>query len=339
MTSVAAVTSLLLALAGGLAARASGQKPIWTITGGGGDTIFGLPSDVAANVSTGSVFIADQARPGIVELDAATGKLRRIIGRKGDGPGEIRAVGPIGLAPDGSLLGMYDQGRQTLELYAFSGKPVARLRAGMLYYPKGILLLADSVGVLSGGHLVDEQQVASVLFVRRNSETATGPPVSPAMNGRGTAQVVSSLYVAGGPLAPAAGGAYMAEAATGDIWLVTPERSRKLVSGPGVGVPDMAGKFMRRITDQGKEYLRTWFNFPRPRYIERLHDGAFLEAWSDLDDSTLRFYRLEDGKRPRLLRQFGLAVYALTRYDHDSFIFIVNQGGDYLIERVRLKLE
>lgn len=339
MLRVVAMAVLCTSLAGGFIVEMSAQEPLWAITGIGGDTIFGLPSDVAACASSGSVFITDQSRRAIVELDANTGKLRRFIGRKGDGPGEIRAVGPIGLSPDGSLLGMYDQGRQTVEAYARPASAVARLRVGMLYFPKGILVLTDSQYALSGGHLVDERQVASVLFVRRNSVTATGPPVPLATEGQGSARVVPSLYVAGGPLARADDGVFLAEASTGDVWHVTTAQSRKLLDGPGLGVPGMVDKFLRRVTDQGKEYLQTWFSFPQPKFLERLPDGAFIEAWSDQDHSTLSFYRLEKGKQPRLMRKLPLAVYAIARYDNDSFILMAKQDGDYLIERVRLDLK
>jgi hypothetical protein len=315
------------------------QEPLWVISSSRGDTIFGLPSYVATRASSGSVFITDQSRKAIVELDAATGKLRRFIGREGDGPGESRAVGPIGLSPDGSLLGMYDQGRQTVEAYALPASAIARLRVGMLYFPKGILVLPDSQYALSGGHLVDEQRVASVLFVRRNSVTATGPPVPLATEGEGSARVVPGLYVAGGPLARADEGVFLAEALTGDIWHVTPEQSRKLLDGPGLGVPSMVDKFLRRVTDQGKEYLQTWFSFPQPKFLERLPDGAFIEAWSDQDHSTLSFYRLEKGRQPRLVRKLALAVYAMARYDKNSFILMAKRDGDYLIERVRLDLK
>jgi hypothetical protein len=320
------------------ATGASAQEPAWTISSATGDTIFGLPAYVATRRASGSVFITDESRKGIVELDAATGALRRIIGREGDGPGEMRSVGPVGLSPDGSLLGMYDQGRQTVEAYALPGTPVARLRAGSLYFPKAILLLADSVYVLSGGHLVDQQQVASVLFVRRNSITATGPPVSSATDANGKADVMSSLYVVGGPLARADDGVFLADAATGDVWHVTPEQSRKVVDGPGLGVPDMVNKFLRPITREGKQYLRTWFTFPQVKYVEQLAGGAFLEAWSDQDHSKLSFFRLERGRKAKLLRELPLAVYNLTRYDEDSFILMAKMDGDYLIERVRLDL-
>lgn len=339
MSRVVAMVALCASLAGGSIVETSAQEPLWTIAGIGGDTIFGLPSDVATRASSGSVFITDQSRRAIVELDGNTGKLRRFIGRKGDGPGEIRAVGPIGLSPDGSLLGMYDQGRQTVEAYALPASAIARLRVGMLYFPKGILGLPDSQYALSGGHLVDEQQVASVLFVRRNSVTATGPPVPLATEGEGSARVVPSLYVAGGPLARADEGVFLAEASTGDVWHVTPGQSRKLLDGPGLGVPSMVDKFLRRVTDQGKEYLQTWFSFPQPKFLERLSDGAFIEAWSDQDHSTLSFYRLERGKQPRLVRKLPLAVYAMARYDSNSFILMAKQDGDYLIERVRLDLK
>jgi hypothetical protein len=338
MQGLAAVTALYVTLALGVTG-ASAQEPLWSISSASGDTIFGLPTYAATRASSGSVFISDQSRMGIVELDAATGKLRTIIGRKGDGPGEVRAVGPVGLSPDASLLGMYDQGRQTVEVYALPDSAVARVRAGSLYFPKGILLLADSVYVLSGGHLVDEQQVASVLFVRRNSVTATGPPVPLARDANGKANVMSSLYVVGGPLARAGDSVFMAAASTGDVWHVTPERSRKVVDGPGLGVPDMISKFLRPVTREGKKYLQTWSSFPQPKYLERLPGGAFIEAWSDQDHSKLSFFRLERGKTPKLLQELPLAVYNMARYDKDSFILMAKQDGDYLIERVRLDLK
>jgi hypothetical protein len=234
---------------------------------------------------------------------------------------------------------MYDQGRQTVEVYALPDSAVARVRAGSLYFPKGILLLADSVYVLSGWHLVDEQQVASVLFVRRNSVTATGPPVPLARDANGKANVMSSLYVVGGPLARAGDSVFMAAASTGDVWHVTPERSRKVVDGPGLGVPDMISKFLRPVTREGKKYLQTWSSFPQPKYLERLPGGAFIEAWSDQDHSKLSFFRLERGKKPKLLQELPLAVYNMARYDKDSFILMAKQDGDYLIERVRLDLK
>jgi hypothetical protein len=330
--------TLLVAVASSSIAAAQQPKTYWHYDSTDGDTLFSLPSGFAVDRSRGLVYVADAFAQKVFVLDGRTGRLLRVGGRKGDGPGEYRMPGAIALSPDGNLLAVHDQGRQSVELLTSTLKPVDRREVGMLSWPKGALLLDDTTVVLSGGHMPYQHQLSSMTWAGRAGVTFNGPPPPPASAPTDPALMMARTDLAGGPLAKGRDGILMAEAVNGDVWLVGRDAKTRLARGPG-GVKNIVEKFLRRVTVDGRPGVSPWSRFPQAIYLEEEAPNTFLLGWSESDSTLFRFYRLKSGAAPQLIYELPERVSGVARFDDTSFILRSSpELGDYRIERREIRL-
>lgn len=124
---------------------------VWSTEGNqivdGITTITGL-----AETEDGRIWIAD-AWPGqgrVLVLDPSTMEAE-VVGRTGDGPGEVRFPGAMAITPDGRIA-VYDMGRIAIEIYGIDGEPFRRvqLRGATIPGVKGFAVLASGGYVVSG---------------------------------------------------------------------------------------------------------------------------------------------------------------------------------------------
>jgi hypothetical protein len=323
------------------ASAVAAQQPqsLWHYDPADGDTVFSMPGWMARDPYHGRVFLTDAMERRVFVLDGATGRLLRTIGREGDGPGEFRFIGLVALSPDGKLLAVHDQVRQSVDLFNQEFRPIERRNVGMMYSPKSLAVLNDSTVVLSGGHMPFKQLLSSVTWADDESVTFNGPLPPEGKNPGDINQMVGRANVAGGVLAQGRDGLLLAEAATGDVWLITRTGKARLAAGPG-GVTDVAEKYMRPITlKDGKPGFSPWTRFPQAIYLEEEAPNTFLEGWSQADDTLFTFYRLRPGAAPERLLDLHERIFGLVRYDASSFILLEDPApGTYRLERREIRL-
>ncbi len=76
-------------------------EEIWRVGGEDEDVLFGAPGTALAD-EDGNVYVMD-SQLSEVKVISPTGELARLLGREGDGPGEIRRMGNIFFLPGGEL--------------------------------------------------------------------------------------------------------------------------------------------------------------------------------------------------------------------------------------------
>jgi hypothetical protein len=323
------------------ASVAAAQQPasFWHYDPADGDTVFSMPGWMAFDPHHGRIYLTDAMERRVFVLDGATGRILRTIGREGDGPGEFRFIGLVAQSPDGKLLAVHDQVRQSVDLFNAEFRPIERRNVGMMYSPKGLAVLNDTTVVLSGGHMPFQQTLASVTWADDESVTFSGPLPPEVKNPKDVNQMVGRANVAGGVLAQGRDGLLLAEAATGDVWLITRTGKARLAAGPG-GVKDVAEKYMRPITlKDGKPGWSPWNRFPQAIYLEEEAPNTFLEGWSQADDTLFTFYRLRPGAEPERLLDLHERIFGLVRYDASSFIVLGDPApGTYRLERREIRL-
>ena len=110
-------------------------------------TITGL-----AETGDGRIWIADAwpAQGRVLVLDPSTMEAE-VVGRTGDGPGEVRFPGAMAITPGGRIA-VYDMGRMAIEIYGVDGEPFRRvqLRGATVPGVKGFAALASGGYVVSG---------------------------------------------------------------------------------------------------------------------------------------------------------------------------------------------
>lgn len=312
---------VLVGLAG-FTSLASGQAPeaiapIWSHSSGS-DTLFTNPGTIT--VTGTRVLVLDGSRQGIIELDGTSGKLLRIIGRTGDGPGEYRGIAQMAESPSRKFFAVHDQARRSVDFLESDGTPIRRISTGLLYFPKGLVVLDDSTIVLSGGRANDLDLAASVVWIMPSGVTENGPQPTSNIANPSIWQKQGRLLISGGPMIRNGHAVRMADAASGNIWDVTLSGMRKFAAGPGDGAM-MAEQFMRRVPNvRGREGYSPWYSFPRAIFIEPMSGNRVLEAWSDRDRATLTFYELGPRRQPRSLKVLRVRAGSVARFDRSSFI-------------------
>ncbi len=88
----------------------------WDLWGETGEYLFNSPIDVAGGPT--SFFLLDTGNRQVVELSPA-GDVRRVFGREGSGPGELRS--PLHLARTGDRLWISDVGNRRFSIYGLDG--------------------------------------------------------------------------------------------------------------------------------------------------------------------------------------------------------------------------
>jgi hypothetical protein len=117
----ALILVILINSAGSIAAADLG-KTLWSVTyfGEGESDYFHRPSDIAVDHQQSLVYIADSGNHRVVVFDL-NGNFVRIIGQKGQGPGEFN--NPTGLCVDGnSRLAVADYRNNRIQIFAPQGK-------------------------------------------------------------------------------------------------------------------------------------------------------------------------------------------------------------------------
>jgi hypothetical protein len=320
--------------------QAVAQQPVsyWHYDSTEGDTIFSLPGGLAVDRQRGVVYVDDALGQRIYILDGQDGHILRAAGRKGDGPGEYLMPGNMSLSPDRRMLAVHDAGRESVEFLAPDLKPIGRRPIGMLYFAKGMLLINDSTVVLSGGRMLWQQALASLIWAAPDAVTINGPLPPPARDPKDLTLMSARIYVAGGALARGRSGVLMAEARNGDVWLVTPNSKKLLAHGPG-GIEDAVEKFMRPEKINGRDGTSPWFRFPHAIFLEEEGPNTFLLGWSELDNHRFQFYLLRPGVKAALVGEISESVYGIARFDSSSFILLIEpMTGDYRIERRSIAL-
>lgn len=128
-------------------------EEVWSSDGfdmaGGLSHVAGL-----AEAADGVLWISDVAAGGpgrvLVHYGSTPPGTIRLVGRIGDGPGEVLRPNRIAVAPNGDVA-VYDSGRGGVEIYAPDGEPRGRFRFPVrVDWTKGFDVLASGGFVLSG---------------------------------------------------------------------------------------------------------------------------------------------------------------------------------------------
>ena len=108
--------------------------------------------DGLGEAGNGTIWVSD-ASPGwgrVVLYNPMTDEAT-VVGRPGEGPGEVLSTTIIAIDPDGNIA-MYDIARSSIELYSPTGEPVRRIRLPhRVTWVKGFDVLPSGDFVLSGG--------------------------------------------------------------------------------------------------------------------------------------------------------------------------------------------
>ncbi len=337
----------LLLLAVGLWASplaASAQQPSpprfeWVISSSQ-DTVFERPEEIAADPSTGRVFVSDGLRRRVFVIDAATGHVLGGFGREGAGPGEFRAPDVLAVSAARDRVAVYDLLAHAVSFFDRAGRFLGRRAvAPLLIWPKGIAVLNDSLVVIASGVQSPGDQVPALHWLEPQSPrlTSTGPFAAtsggtPAQRARANAGV----YVAGGPLLTTSSGVLFADGPTGDVWAVGRDSARLIARGPGAP-PDLGERMViLGTTEQGERFFRPWWTFPRAVLLDTLAGGRFLLAMTIQDSALVRFYELRPGAPARPLGTVRATVRSASPYDRTSCVVSGEDSlGGYFIGRLR----
>ena len=119
-------------------------------------TITGL-----AETEDGRIWISDSwpAQGRVLKLDPGTMKAE-VVGRTGDGPGEVRFPTDMAITPDGRIA-VYDMARRSVEVYESDGQPFRRveLRGAIMAGAQGFAALASGGYVVSGYSHLDDSAI------------------------------------------------------------------------------------------------------------------------------------------------------------------------------------
>lgn len=103
-------------------------NPLWAV-GGSEDTVFSFsrlfPGQIASGPE-GDLLVIDSDRARVLLL-TPNGRLRRTIGRRGAGPGELELPTTVAVTPKGVIL-VYDAAKRALIRYTATGHPLAPIR-------------------------------------------------------------------------------------------------------------------------------------------------------------------------------------------------------------------
>ena len=250
----------------------------------------------------------------------------------GSGPGEFRTPGLLALAPSGSILGVYDLLKNEVQFIAPNGEYQGKQRVRGLMFPKGFAISDGGLVVLTGGSGIPRETQEGVHWAAPPDSFWSTPPSAPSEG-----PMESHPYVAGRPVFLSGDTAYVADAATGDVWLAHGDGAHLVARGPGA-VPDLMGHIVRSESINGRPARGIWWTFPRAVYLEARPDG-FLVGWADADRSLFRFLLEGSGAPPRTIGEWKIAVTHICRFDNETFIVVgLDANQDISVSRVRLPL-
>ncbi len=328
-----------LATAPSLSAQQLARPHFLWLQRAGPESPFELPTAISGVASSARVFVTDVSRQRVLVLDAATGRELGRVGSKGAGPGEFSAPDLAAASPGGDLLVIYDLGAQSLNFFDDQLQFVTRRAVGpLVIWPKGLVLLDDSVAVIAGGVESSDDSVPTVHWslagTRRLASTAPYAEAegeSRALRARADARV----YVAGGPLLRLGSSVRLADAATGDVWVLARDSARRLARGPGA--PRDLGQRMIVVgtSPTHGRFIRPWWTFPRTALLDTLSGRGYLVGVTLQDSAIVRFYELREGGSPRLRGGIRLRARALAAYDATSGLVIAEDStGELSVGRL-----
>jgi hypothetical protein len=331
------VTACLVTLVPVASATAQGvpDRPhvIWSIESDD-ETEMVLPYGAVVDPSTNTVYVADLSAPGIVEISGDSGHVRRLIGRVGDGPGEIRTPQRLAISPNGRLIAVYDIGRRSVDVFDRQWHYLRREAVGGFNFLKGFGISNDTSVVLAGGRAGGGQLVTGVTWIVPNGVFGLPPyPVDDPEMGEED-RLASRLYAGGGPGQFVGQQYVIADALTGDIWTTSPSGSRRIAQGPASGIDALRSIVTRPRNASGP--ARTYnFGFRQAVMIEPAADGGFV-YFSDDSKELVEVYRVKAGGPAQLVASYRLRASILVRYDDDSVIVVDHYIGGWRLSRVRL---
>lgn len=302
-----------------------------------GDVTFSLPVNAVYLPQDQVVVVADYLAADLAVLDARTGAVVRRVGREGDGPGEFRKPGRVIASLDHALFGVWDFARRTVEVFDHSFTPVSRIAIGGIYGPRGGVLLSDSTAVVSGGRLIAQGLLSSLVWASPGRHVTGGPPAPGHPIPGNTEHFRAQYQITGGPMAVTPNGLVMAQAASGDIWRVTQDGQERVAFGPGMS-EDLLEHYWKRVSVNGREGIQAWTTFPHAMFLESEDNGSsFLLGWAEEDGFT--FYRVRAGQPPQRLASLPPYVYEVVRLSDDEFLIMsYAERGEYRIERRQVEL-
>jgi hypothetical protein len=324
-----------LGVVGTVAAQTTPRVPtvIWKIEAED-DTPLVLPYGTAVSKPAHAVYVADLRTPGVVEIDGDSGKVRRVIGREGDGPGEMRVPQRITISPDGKLVAVYDVGRRSVDIFDSQWRFLRRDPVGGFNFLKSLGVANDTAIVLAGGMVGTGQFIVGVTWVTPGGVFGLPPypPDDPEME-EGD-RLDSRLYAGGGP-GQFVGNRYLvADALTGDLWQSVPTGSTKIAQGPVPGLEALR-TIIRRTTGANGPIRNVNFAFRQAVLVEPTGDGAIV-YFSDDANELVQAYRVRHGRAAELIASWKLRTSTLTRYDDQSLIAVDHFIGGWRISRVAI---
>lgn len=324
-----------VAITGWLYGQAVRQPTVlWTIDSDQpGDTLLTLPYGVAVNRRSGTIFVADLRLPGIVELDGNTGRLVRVLGRSGSGPGEFGAPQHVAVSPNGTMLAVYDVRRGSVDVLRLpQGGSIRRVPVGSFSFLKALAITDDTTLVLSGGRPGLGKVPVGMTWVGPDGVTGTGPvpPRLPAPEGTSFAV---QMYAGGGPLLHRAGRILLAEAITGDVYETSPTAVRKVARGLGIA-PGAMESIIRE--SPGGRFVVS-FDFTRAVALDTIGGGGFLVAWTDPPRKQVSLVAQRGQEPPQTLSRWSLHPAIMEPYDTDTYVIVEHSDGGWRVKLVRLR--
>lgn len=299
------------------------------------DTTLALPYGLEVDHKTGTVLVADMKLPGIVELSGTTGRMVRVLGKKGDGPGEFNMPQRLALSPNGKLLAVYDIGRRSVDILTREGKQVRRIPIGTIPFLKGMAVSDDTTIVLAGGRLASGRMPSAITWIQHGAISSTGP-VPPSVPGlEEDRDLDGRVYAAGGPLMLRGEMAVLADAGSGDIWHTSPLDARKVADGPGAP-PDLVASIIQPTEVDGQQLKRISFNFPQAILVDTTGVNRYLVGYSDKAAKRLTFYLDMPGAATKVLSSWGISPSVMARFDPDTFVVLELGEDGWRLSRVRM---
>ncbi|MBE0565850.1 MAG: hypothetical protein IH621_07845 [Krumholzibacteria bacterium] len=265
-----------------------GLEPLWRIDSGDSTApLLGFVSDVAIDAS-GDAYLLD-GQLADVKVMAPDGRLLRVLGRSGDGPGEFRAPGEVFFLPDSSLAVVSKMGGLIKRIDHVSGLEIGTFRLNGAVtdgvWPAQVLSLPAS----------SPQEVVGLVSTWTGSgygmRLALGALVLP--DGSGSVQLRRHLLEVG---------EYQDEAREEECFylLWTPWTVDSL--GRIVAAPYWDDYEVRWIDARGVEVQRVRFDFPhRPRAAA--DKRRLLALWGGTDPQSIIGLRLRYADNETVVRQ------------------------------------
>ncbi len=243
----------------------------WSTTGDPRVVEFGYINGMA-EAGDGTIWLSDNMNRLLVTLDA-TGQRVRIVARKGDGPGEVRAPAQIAPMQSGDIA-VYDLVHNSAEIFGHDSRFIRRVRfEDKVMNPKGFAVLPSGSFIISGGSVGGTHAIYHFSTDGRLRGSWHRFPE--------TSDPRAGMMVAGGPVSIMRNGSLIfSQAAPHQIVVYSASggRSRVLASDKRLVEP-MGDNFFLRQKRRDGELVRTpqWF-FPQSRGVFELPNGNILNV-------------------------------------------------------------